>query len=229
MPSRSQVEAWQKAMNEELQTAIGKVKETMALNHEQMKKVVDDVNGMRARGELPDAAAAAGDGAPPSDDVVKRIRIVEDSVKTFSTKLTDDVTAWQAAINAELQASLAKMRDSITRNAEAVGKVTRDIEAVAEGGKPSPPGSRAGTPKSSSRANSTADATKEHKDALAKKVKTLEATVMAHEMALQAHTETLEAHAQWLENMAGAEGEGEAEDGGDGGGAADGEAKADDT
>ena len=44
-----------------------------------------------------------------------------------------------------------------------------------------------------------------------------------------AHTETLEAHAQWLENMAGAEGEGEAEDGGDGGGAADGEAKADDT
>ena len=208
-------------MNEELQTAIGKVKETMALNHEQMKKVVDDVNGMRARGELPDASAAANDGAPPSEDVLKRIRIVEDSVKTFSTKLTDDVTAWQAAINAELQTSLAKMRDSITRNAEAVGKVTRDIEAVAEGGKPSPPSSRAGTPKSSSRTNSTADGTKEAKDVLSKKVKTLEATVMAHEMALQAHTETLEAHAQWLENMAGTEGEG-GEEGAGGGAEGDG-------
>jgi archaellum component FlaC len=177
------VEAWQKAMNSELQGAIAKVKEQMRVNHEQVTKMADDVAAMRSAANLGGGAtSAAGDVAA----LGKRLKAVEESVKTFSSKLGTDVEAWQQAINTELQSALGKVKEQVFKNADAVQKVTRDVEALtgdkpagADGGK-APPDAAAQT-------------------ALQKRVKVLEATLAAHEMALQAHTETLEAHATWLE------------------------------
>ncbi len=179
------VEAWQKAMNAELQSAIGKVKEQMRLNHEQVTKMADDVASMRSAANLSGAGAgAAADVAALS----KRLKAVEESVKTFSAKLGTDVEAWQQAINTELQSALGKVKEQVHKNADAVQKVERDVEALTSGGG-APGGEGAKLPVDAAAAQA----------ALQKRVKVLEATLAAHEMALQAHTETLEAHATWLE------------------------------
>ena len=139
----------------------------------------------------------------------KKIKAVEESVKSFSTKLGGDVEAWQQAINTELQAALTKVKEQVHRNAEVVGKCQRDVEAMAAG---RPPSAKAGGKEGGAAAAAAGAGSSDAAivAALGKRIKVLEATLSAHEMALQAHTETLEAHASWLENIDSGFGEEEA-------------------
>ena len=187
------VEAWQKAMNAELQSAIAKVKEQMRVNHEQVTKMADDVASMRQAANLGGTATTAAGAAADVAALGKRLKAVEESVKTFSSKLGTDVEAWQQAINTELQSALSKVKEQVFKNADAVQKVAHDVEGLA-GGKPPEGGDGAAA---AAGAKGPHDAAAQA--ALQKRVKVLEATLAAHEMALQAHTETLEAHATWLE------------------------------
>ena len=205
------VEVWQKQFNAELQAAVAKLRENVKSNHEEVSKLAEDVGAImagRGRGGGGEAATAAGGaGAGAASDVAamgKKIKAVEESVKSFSTKLGEDVEAWQRAVNAEMQAALTKVKDQVHRNAEVVGKCQRDVEALAAGRPPSPEGGKehsAGGGGSGSGSDSGSGAEKGVVLAMGKRIKVLEATLSAHEMALQAHTETLEAHASWLENI----------------------------
>jgi hypothetical protein len=217
------VEAWQKQMNAELQAAVAKVRETVKSNHDEVAKLAEEVGAIKGGGAggggaapAGAAAGAGGGGAAAGAEVAamgKKIKAVEESVKSFSTKLGGDVEAWQQAINTELQAALTKVKEQVHRNADVVGKCQRDVDALAAGRPPSAKGGEGGAGKaeagaagggSSSGAEAAAIAT------MTKRIKVLEATLSAHEMALQAHTETLEAHASWLENIDSGFGEEEA-------------------
>jgi archaellum component FlaC len=187
------VEAWHKAMNAELQSAIAKVKEQMRVNHEQVTKMADDVASMRQAANLGGTATTAAGAAADVAALGKRLKAVEESVKTFSSKLGTDVEAWQQAINTELQSALGKVKEQVFKNADAVQTVAHDVEGLT-GGKPPEGGDGAAA---AAGAKGPHDAAAQA--ALQKRVKVLEATLAAHEMALQAHTETLEAHATWLE------------------------------
>ena len=152
------------------------------------------------------ARAAGSDPVAEVAAIGKKIKAVEESVKSFSTKLGADVEAWQQAVNTELRDALSKVKEQVHKSAEVVDKCQRDVEALAAGRAPSPPSPEGGAGEPSAPvADAAAFA------AMAKRIKVLEATLSAHEMALQAHTETLEAHASWLESLDGLEEEGAAD------------------